>query len=468
MVFFLLLCEREQTRIKIHHYPAPVLTQVPGTEVVSRKTSSSVFYILLLKKVSPMKKLFLTTLLLLSVSHLAFSQEITETNSDIIYKAALEEYKNQNYSRSLQFTARGVELAPEYHDIRILHVRNLWALERFDTADKHLDYLLREAPEYADVQPLIHQRIGRFGSNEEALQFLDRVQKIYPEDIKLQVRKAQLLLKMGQRTEARNMAQDIIQDKDISGEERYVLQIILNRTISNEIGVNYSYINFSEEYSNYSDWHNLSAEYQHNFNRTAVIGRVNYADREVSSGSLYELEAYPVFSDRLYAFTNLGFSNGTVFPEFRGSTSFYYNFAKILEGELGGRILYLNDQSYFSGIIGLTAYRGRFYLNARTFIGPERLGQLIQNYQFNVRYYLGNADNYLFARVGSGISPDERTDYTQVQYPGLEAYYINGGINKTIGLNHIFQVSAGYLTEDVTGSIKGNQLLANLGYRYRF
>ena len=415
-----------------------------------------------------MKKIFFSIYFFISFSGNLVSQEITETNTDEIYKTALSEYKEQDYSRSLQLTNRGLELAPDYHDIRILQIRNLWALQRFDAADEDLDFLLKEAPQYVDVLPLVHQRIGRFSNNENALTFLDRVQPMYPEDTGVKVKRTQLLLKTGKRTEARNLAQELIKNKNISGEDRYVLQIVLNRTISNELGINYSYINFSEAYRNYSNWHTISAEYQHNFNRTAVIGRVNYADREINSGSLYELEAYPVFNERTYAFINLGFSNGEIFPKFRGSASFFYNFAKFLEGELGGRLISIEDESYFSGIVGLTAYRGKFYLNARTFVGPKRLEQVIQNYQFNIRYYFGNADNYLFARVGSGISPDERTDYTQVQYPGLEACYFNAGINKTLGLNHIFQVSAGYLTEDVTGTIKGNQLLANLGYRYRF
>jgi len=410
--------------------------------------------------------LFISFILFLPAPLLA--QEISETNTDEIYKLALKEYKDQDYERSLELTTRGLELAPEYHDIRILQIRNLWALDRLAAADTDLDFLLEEAPQYVDVLPLVHQRVGRFSSNENTLSFLKKIAKIYPEDTGLEVKRAQILLKDKRRAEARDLAQELIKDRKLSGEDRYDLQIILNRTVSNEVGVTYSYINFSEAYKNYSRWHTVSAEYQHNFNRTAVIGRVNYTDRKVNSGSLYEVEAYPVFNDRAYAFVNLGFSNGELFPEFRGSASFFYNFAKIFEGELGGRLISLDDQSYFSGVFGLTAYRGKFYLNARTFVGPKRLDQVIQNYQFNVRYYFGNADNYLFSRLGSGISPDERTIYTQVKYPDLEAYYFTLGINKTLGLNHIFQVSAGYLTEDITDTIKGNQLMANLGYRYRF
>ncbi|MDT0643733.1 YaiO family outer membrane beta-barrel protein [Zunongwangia sp. F363] len=408
--------------------------------------------------------------ILLAVTSLAgYSQHITETNTDSLYLKALDAYKNGQYQSSLDLTRRGLDLAPEYHDIRILEIRNYWALNNYAEADKNLEYLLKEAPEYIDTKPLALQRIGRFQDNQKAFQYLSRLDSLYPGDTSLKIQQAKLLLKMNRRKEAREIALKTIEASGISGANRYVLQTILNRTVSNEIGINYQFINFSKDYSRDKPWHTVSGEFQHNFNRTAVIGRVNYTDRAYDQGTLYELEAYPVFNDRMYAFTNIGFSDGTLFPDFRASASLFYNFAKIFEGEVGGRLLAFNDTNYLTGILGLTAYQGSFYLNIRIFLGPERMNKLVQNYQFNVRYYMRNADNYLFARLGSGISPDERAIFTQVQEnPGLEAYYFNLGINKSIGIHHIFQLGGGYLFEDINAQAKGNQLVGFASYRYRF
>lgn len=397
------------------------------------------------------------------------AQEISVSNSDIIYTRALEEYRNKAYPQSLQLTRHGLELAPEYHDIRMLQVRILWALKDLIAADIDLDYLLEEAPEYVDVKPLVYQRISKFENPKEALNFIEELNQFYPGDTELQIWKSQMLLKDNQRKKARSLATELISQKDISGANRYILQNILTRTVSDEIGLNYQYINFSSDYARNKSWNSISAEYQHNFKRTAVIGRVNYADRNYDQAILYELEAYPVISNRLYAFTNIGVSDGTMFPDVITSASLFYNFAKIFEAEAGGRMLFFNSNSYFTGIFGLTVYQGKFYLNGRTFIGPERRGNLVQNYQANVRYYFKNSDNYVFFRLGSGISPDERTIFTQVQEnPALEAYYGNLGINKTIGIHHIFQLGAGLLFEDISAEDQGNQFIGNLGYRYRF
>ena len=397
------------------------------------------------------------------------AQKITETNTDILYQKALSEYKKGDFQTSLEFTNRGLELAPEYHDIRILRVRDLWALENFSAADEDIAYLLEKAPNYIDLKPLLEQRISKFKIPAKAIIFLDKLLSIYPADLSFQVRKAQLLLQNKQRQDARELARELISKEGITGAERYVLQSILNRTVTDEIGVSYQFINFSDDYARKDPWHIGSVEYQHNFNRTAVIGRINYSDRSYDQGSLYELEAYPVINDRLYGFLNFGFSDGTLYPQLRSSASVFYNFAKIFEAELGGRLLSFNDSSYFSGILGLTVYSGKFYLNARTFLGPKRMEQLVQNYQFNLRYYLSTADNYLFLRLGSGISPDETAIYSQVQdNPNLDAWYGNLGINQSLGIHHIFQIGGGFLYEDITSNKKGSQFIGMASYRYRF
>ena len=403
-----------------------------------------------------------------SVMSVALQAQISETNTDEIYKMALVQYQQQNFSSSLEYTKRGLELAPGYHDIRILQIRNEWALDRFSEAENDLNYLLKNAAEYPDVKELSLHQAGMYKDQAEALDFVNRTLEYYPEDLNLQSLKASLLLRNRKPKAARDLAQKLLKINELDSKQRYLLQTVLKRTISNEIGVSYQLVNFSEEY-NRDTWQTYIAEYQHSFQRTVVLGRVNYTDRGYDQGTLYELEAYPVFNDRFYAFTNIGFSDGSLYPDLRGSLSVYYNFAHFLEAEAGGRLLHFSNKDFFSGILGLTAYQGRFYLNTRAFLGPKRLGKLIQNYQFNIRYYLQNADNYLFGRLGSGISPDESLIFTQVQEnPDLKAYYFNFGINKTLGTHHIFQLSAGYLFEDITSAKKGNQFLGSLGYRYRF
>jgi YaiO family outer membrane protein len=262
---------------------------------------------------------------------------------------------------------------------------------------------------------------------------------------------------------------DSLYSENLKDGERYLLRQILNQTLRNEIGISYQYINFSGDYSRNKEWNSFSAELQHHFGRTAVLGRTTFSNRGYDEGTLYELEAYPILNDRFYSFVNLGFSNGEIFPEKKASASVFYNFAKVLEAEVGGRILIYDKSSYFSGIIGLTAYTGKFYFNIRSFLGPERSEQLIRNHQFNLRYYISSVDDYLFLRLGTGISPDETALFSRIQQnPTLDASYANIGLQKSISVHHHFQVAAGILHEEITASKTGNQFIGNISYRYRF
>lgn len=398
-----------------------------------------------------------------------FSQEINETNTDSIYFKALDLYKSKNYPLSLKYTGKGLELAKDYHDIRILRIRNEWALQKINEAEGDILYLVQFAPDYPGVKELAERQINFYQEISQSLTFIDKIEEEYALSDEVKVLQASLLLKSKQPEKARGIALELFRKPDLDTDLRYQLQNILTRTVSNEIGINYQYVNFSEGYNRTDPWNTISAEYLHYFNRTALIGRIHYTDRSYDQGYLYELESYPVFSDKVYSQLNAGFSNGEVYPSFRGSASLFVNFLKIFEAEAGGRLLHFDTQDYFTGIVGLTAYQGKFYLNLRSFIGPERLNKLVRNYQFNLRYYFEDIDNYLFARIGSGISPDEKTIFTQVQEnPGLEAYYFNVGINKSFGIHHLFQVSGGYLNEDVDQNNKGHQLLAAISYRFRF
>jgi YaiO family outer membrane protein len=398
-------------------------------------------------------------------SFFGYSQEV---DTDKLYLQALQEYRSGNFDNTINLTATGLATAPDYHDIRILQVRAFFALQRFEEAEEDIELLLTKSPNYVGVKAIALQRLNQL-TGKEALDYNERLLKVYEQDPELRIQKARLLLKSGKKDKAEELISDIYSTGNLSDGKRYLLQQLHSLTVQNAMQVTGQYISFSEDYNRNDSWYALSAEYQHNFNNLSLIGRATYSDRSYNSGSLYEIEAYPVFSDKMYGFANLGISEGQIYPDYRASASIFYNFATAFEFEAGFRSLFYNDNSYLTAIAGLTAYTGKFYLNARAFAGPERREQVLQNYQFNVRYYLNTPENYLFGRIGSGISPDEPTLYTRAQEnPTLEALYFNIGINKTLGLNHVVMLSGGLLSEDLPNEKTGTQFTAGLGYRYKF
>ena len=111
---------------------------------------------------------------------------------------------------------------------------------------------------------------------------------------------------------------------------------------------------------------------------------------------------------------------------------------------------------------------GRFYLNLRASLGPKKQDTFIQNYMFTGRYYLKNDIDFITARIGTGISPDDAARFSQVvSNPSLKAYFASLGFQKWFG-NFNIGTGIGYLIEDISSNTNGNQFSFNIGLRRRF
>lgn len=411
-----------------------------------------------------MKKIWL--LFLFCLSTICNAQHIVEENPDILLKEGISLYQSQKFSESLAYANKGLVLAPDYHDIRILRIRVLQNLKRLEDAMIDLQYLLRYAPKYYATKSLTLKQLRLMGY-KRAFPYLKDILVIYPDDMEIKLLKTQFLFEKGSLEASRDLAQELIKNEDLKGGQRYQLNTILRATVRDEFGMNYQYFKFGEKY-NREDWQNYIFEYQHNFNKTTLLGRVTHSDRGFDRGQLYELDIYPVITEKLYLFGSLGISSGDLFPDVKASTSVFYGFVEGFEGEAGAKLLNINGTSYFTGILGLTNYIGKFYLNLRAAIGPKRLDRTIQNYQFNARYYYSGNDTYVFLRLSRGISPDESPLFVQVQEnPRLDAYFAGGGINFLLGSHHIVRLDTGLLFEDIDTDTSGTQWILNVGYRFR-
>ena len=256
--------------------------------------------------------------------------------------------------------------------------------------------------------------------------------------------------------------------KTLNGEERYQLQKLIKLLYKNRVGVAHEVNTFLEEYPIQKSWNNSFLEYQRIIGRSAYLARVNYSNRFFTDDVLYEIEGYPVFNDKFYTFLNLNFSSGEFYQVFGASASAYHAIGNGYEIEGGFRYLDFETDEYLSGVIGLTKYISQFYLNARGFLGPQKEETFIQNYQFNLRYYLENPEDYLLLRLGTGISPDDRTRFTQINSnPDLKAFYANIGFRKSLN-RFEFQIMGGALFEDLPYANNGTQLLASGFLMYNF
>lgn len=282
------------------------------------------------------------------------------------------------------------------------------------------------------------------------------------------LQKAQQLFDNHQLKEAREVLLKIPINA-IADEVLYDYHFLLKRTAKNTISVQHELNSFLDEYATQKSWNTTALSYKRQFGKHTVIGRMNYSDRFTDNAFLYEIEAYPVLSKRFYAWINVSFSTAESFYQKIGSVfTLYYNVGNGFEIEGGYKYLEFQNNSFSVASIGVSKYYKNFLFNIRSNLGPEVEDKLFQNYQLNTRYYLKNGEDYVFVRLGTGISPDDTNRFTIVnQRTDLKAFYGTLGVQKWFK-NFQIEASTGVLTEELPNNDSGNQLLANIGLAYRF
>ncbi len=149
-------------------------------------------------------------------------------------------------------------------------------------------------------------------------------------------------------------------------------------------------------------------EYQRKTGIGKIIPRINYNYRFQIQGLQYEMDLYPTFSKKSYAYVNYGFSESEIFPAHRFGAEFFTVFKKGLEASLGMRYLDFRESqaTLLTGSFGM--YKGNYYLSFRPYLSlfkdrsPGVSGSIL------ARKYLRNAREYMGLRAIYGFNPELR------------------------------------------------------------
>ncbi len=207
-----------------------------------------------------------------------------------------------------------------------------------------------------------------------------------------------------------------------------------------------------------------------------LIPRINYSNRFEQQGLQYEIDFYPKFSKRFYAYLNYGYSNASIFPNHRVGGDLYANLPKAYELSAGGRYLSFadTDVTVITGSLG--KYQGNYYFSLRSYITPQpnNLTQVSGN--LVARKYYRDGENYLGMTFGMGYAPElqqlrsgdellaETLLYVASQRIGLEYQFTpKSG-------QHIYRADLGVARQELTFD-SGNyfwSVSAGITYRVKF
>lgn len=188
------------------------------------------------------------------------------------------------------------------------------------------------------------------------------------------------------------------QDNELKLEETQSTEIEKNR-----LAINNSFTVFSERYDPmvYS-----SVQLRHETKIGNLIPRINYSNRLGQHGVQYDLDFYPKFLKRFYAYLNYGYSNAEIYPRHKFGGDIYANLPGAIELSGGGRYIVTQTQNITAITNSIGHYRGNYYFSLRSFITPRPDGLTRMSGNLLVRKYLRDAENFMGFTIGMGISPE--------------------------------------------------------------
>jgi YaiO family outer membrane protein len=411
-----------------------------------------------------LKCIALFNFLFIFSSH-SFCQD-ERSSDDLFQQARKDAFERKDYNSAIQLCRKALLKSPDYPDIRIFLGRIYIWTDHLDSARYHLSYVLHQNPANEEALGALIDLEYWNGHSDKALEYCQTGLSHNPRSPDLLLKKARILNDLKQYEKALLTLRNLIQADPSNKEAIRLLERIRNNNARNKLGVSYDFVYFNKQFDN--PWHLISIDYTRQTKYGSIAFRLDYANRFNSNGSMFEIDAYPKISKRIYFYLNGGYSNDIgIFPQYRFSWSIYANLPKSYEAEAGLRYLYFSSGT-FVYTASLGKYFKNFWFNFRTYLVPDKKN-ISQSYNLVVRYYLGGANDYIMLGAGTGISPDDRRNDIQLNtIYKLKSNKISMGYRHTIRSLNIVTLDATWINQEYLAKTFGNQYDFGIGYQRRF
>jgi len=196
-----------------------------------------------------------------------------------------------------------------------------------------------------------------------------------------------------------------------------------------------------------------------------LIGRVNVANRFSTTGAQVEADAYPNLGGSTYAYLNAGYSNATIFPEWRFGGEVFTGLPNAYEASLGFRQLRFAGApvTLFTGSVG--KYIGNYWLSARPFVRSKDSG-VTASVGLTARRYFETSDEYVGARVAYGNTPSDRV--TAAELARTSAFELGVQGSHRLAPRLFGTWALGYEHEEVVKNVFRNRVEIDAGMRVDF
>lgn len=396
-----------------------------------------------------------------------------QVDVDSLLVKTIEDIRSEDYQKAIKKSQKGIALAPDYLDFHLFLGRAYQMTMQKDSARYYLNYVIDKNPKYeASFVYLINLEVEEkdYGT---AMEVVGKAIEAHPENEFFWRKKLELYQLQNNDKGEKEYLLELIQLYPNDSELQQRKIILESKDKADRIGLNYSFTVIDRE--NTGPWHLGSVQYIRERNWGSLIGRINYADRlsggeSVVNGLQYEVESYFFMGkEKLsYSYAGVSFSDDDVFPELRLNYSYYHNFRKGWESEVGVRFTESNDMSMVSVVAGIGKYLGSYWINLRSYF-LEQDKKWYPALTFTTRYYMNTRFDYATVIAGYGSSPDERSIQGQIDRRlSLDSFRFGAGYYRQLNAHFMTGIQGIYNNQEYIDGKSQNEFELFMTIQYRF
>lgn len=389
-----------------------------------------------IRTIKPFILIITVGLFLFQMNENVYAQQVDNVDEAFLEARELAFDGKRTEARELAYAI--LEISPDYHDVRILIARTYSWDGFYDQSREELAYVLQDTPDHKDaLMASIDNEIWD-ENPEEAVNFSNEATSYYPVDIPILLKSANAHHSAEMDREAVLILNRIDQINPSNSESMALRRSIRVSSQNFTLSGSYTYDHFSEVFDPAQKGHiQLSG-------RTSIgsiIGRLNYGNRFETIGFQPEIDFYPSIADGWYGYLNVGYTNSSIFPEFRAGAELHKRAPSGFELSAGFRYLKFQNSDVLIYTGTITKYQGNWLFTLRPYVTPSSVG-ISRSVNLLARRYFAGPENYVTFRGGFGFSPEERrfqdvsgdVFFTESQFIGVDIF-------KTLSFNLAFFLS---------------------------
>jgi YaiO family outer membrane protein len=389
--------------------------------------------------------------------------EAQQVDVDELFRRALRLGREGRFDEARRICLSILEQTPEYHDVRVYLGRlHLWQQD-YAAGRRELQAVLKQVPDHSDALNAMIDAELWSGNPEAALEYCDRGLAIHAENQDFLWKKTRILF---QRKDYQAAADTLRRLLSINPEHADALRmepVIQSSVRLLEFSQTYRLDLLDRKTQDLEPWHFFSLDAAYHAGFGPLIGRVNFASRDYGAGRTegiqFELDSYPVFSERFYAYLNAGYSEDEIFPRYRLGGELYANLPQAFELSAGLRYLEFEDArvTIYTGTLG--KYHKDWWFSFRPSYSSDTVGSGFSGLLW-VRRYFSSSDEYIGLLAGLGNSPIELNFLENIER--YSSYQIGLEFKKPLSGVLLFRGHVRYEREEYLPDVFGNRFVLYL------